>query len=197
MKTRKPRSGRRGLTLLEAVFSILVLAIGVVAIFGMVSRISNANQSMAFQATALDAFARIAAEIRDSTCVYNAADPQNAATAQIDPGLSGIAVNPPVNLPRVWQTAPVGAASLIQHVGTFNNTSPPIQIAYHVTNAPPDSASLTEAPSYDIDVRVRQIMNDPVMDAANLESGYWIQVYPVKKICSLRADDTSRGEYFP
>lgn len=44
-------------------------------------------------------------------------------------------------------------------------------------------------------MRVRELKNDPAMDDVALENGYWIQVFPVKKVCNPRADATARGEY--
>lgn len=184
--TRRPRRSTRGLTLLEAVFSVLVLSTGVVAVFGMINRISSANRTMAYQAAALDAFARISAEIRDAKCVFPSEDPNNFALADIDPGIDG-SVAPPA-----WQTDPV-VNSTIRHVGTIPGAVPQVRVAYRVSldpNIPP-----TATPAYDVEVRVRQIMGDPAKDDEALESGYWIQIYPVKKLCSLRPDATARGEY--
>jgi type II secretory pathway pseudopilin PulG len=180
---KRMRCERRGMTLLEAVIALLVLSTGVAAVFGMVGRISNANRSMAFQTASLDAFSEISAQIRDARCDIpegQAMDDFNAAL--FDPGLA--LTN------GQWVNAAI-AGSTIQLVGDFTNRVPVIRIDYRVAedNTQPGPVSL------DIDVRVREITGDPDKDDPARESGYWIQVFPVKKLCTPRTDATYRGEY--
>ena len=190
---RSARTSVRGMTLLEALVSVLVLVVGVAALMGMIINVENANRSMALQHNSLDIFARISAQIRDAECDFVPGVGLSAATSDPaflpggipDAGANGQWIEEPLNL------------STITLVGT-NNTNPElaqyvpaIQVAYRVN----DPLNIDTLPSFQIDVQIRQIMRDPVQDDIERLDGYWIRVYPIQKMCNGRADATQRGEY--
>jgi Tfp pilus assembly protein PilV len=184
------RKRQRGMTLLEAIFSVLVLATGVVAVFGMITRISTANRSMAFQTSALDAFAEVAAQIKDARCNYPAAAPAIGNTADLtDPVIIQL-----LGAPGTWYNGtPAIAGSTIERLG---DSAPGVVPAVRVdVRARADAVGVNAPPSISFQVRVREIKNDAAMDAVALENGYWIQVFPVTKVCNPRGDATARGEY--
>ena len=44
-------------------------------------------------------------------------------------------------------------------------------------------------------VRVREIQHDAAKDDDAREDGMWIRIFPIKKLCNPRYDETFRGEY--
>lgn len=184
------RRSVRGMTLIEAMVAVVVMTTAIAAIFGMINHVEGANRTIAFQNIALDAFARVAAQVRGARCDYSARA-QGATAATIDPGL--------VAAVGGWTGAggPV-AGSSITFVGDGTNNPElleyptPIRIEYRSTAVTP-AVGLTS--SYTVEVRIRQIMRDPVKDAAALEDGYWIRIFPVDKMCTARLDPVGRGVY--
>lgn len=181
-RMRAPRAHVLGLTLMDSVLALFVFVIGVGAVFGMLSRVSTANRRMMYLSSSLDAFARVSAEIRDAKCYFPAETPGNIGLAVMDPGFL---------IGAGWiETAQ--NSSIIEHIGDLKTTVPNLHVSYRVTA---EAVQPNQAPAMDIDVRVREIMNDPRMDDPVLEDGYWIQTFPVKKMCNPRADASARGEY--
>jgi type II secretory pathway pseudopilin PulG len=185
---RRRRSHReRGVTLVETMIALIVLSTGVAAVFGMVTHVTTANRSLTFQANSLDVFARVAAQIQDTQCDFPTTGPP-----VIDPGLL-VAQN-------TWITAPVGN-SAISFIGVTDGvdlpelTQPKMRIEYQLSRETPGPPT---PDAFNINVRVREITNDPVKDALGFapsifDGGHWIRVYPVKKVCVPRVDDLVRG----
>lgn len=194
MRARQARRSRRGMTLLEAVFAVLVLATGVAALMGMIINVENANRSMALQHASLDVFARISAQIRDAECDFVTG--QGLTLATTDPSFL------PGGLPNFgangqWITAPGVTGSSITLVGDGTTNPeladyvPPIRVAYQVQLENNPAAT----PAFQVNVQVRQIMDDPQQDLLTNTAGYWVRMYPVQKLCNARGDATQRGEY--
>lgn len=187
------KKSKRGLTLVEAVVALLILATGLAALFGMITRVNQANESMALQTLALDAFRRITAQIQDARCDVVAQNTTvGAPTSVVDPGL---------NVPLMaWIAAPVPNSDII-FLGDGNtnpelaNKTPRVRIDYRRTAIAQGVAGVP--PTITFDVRVRELRGDAALDAVALENGYWIRIYPVQKLCNVRLDDTARGEYAP
>jgi prepilin-type N-terminal cleavage/methylation domain-containing protein len=177
------RAHRRGVTLLESMIALGVFAIGITGVFGLIARVHAGNRSVMAQAGTLDAFALVAAEIRDARCDFPATMPGVFDPTMTDPALQPTGGG--------WIDTPRGA---ITRVGELEG-SPPLHVSYRVAlerapvNPPPQVVAL------DVDVRVREVQHDPVKDNAALEAGSWIRVFPVKKLCNPRYDETYRGEY--
>lgn len=183
------RRSARGMTLVEAMVAVVVMSTAIAAIFGMINHVQGANQTLAFQNIALDAFAQISAQIRDARCDYPAATPGINAVGT-DAGLmageggwfglggpepgSGITfVGDPSNNP------------ILANYGT------PIRIEYRSTRQ--QTAGVDT--SYLVEVRIREITRDPARDNPALTDGHWIRVFPVEKVCTARVDAVGRGEY--
>jgi type II secretory pathway component PulJ len=183
------RARARGMTLMEALMAMTVLATGVAALFGMINRVQGANRSIAFQSDALDAFSRIAAQLRDAECVLPNDLPPNLANTVRDPGLD------PVN--GTWIAAPA-AGSLITFVGDADTNPqlarymPPLRVDYRLRAS---AVPVNALPALEAEVRVREITRDPVRDDPAVENGHWIRIFPVQKVCTPRLDDTLRGAY--
>ncbi|MCA9548646.1 MAG: hypothetical protein KC933_01340 [Myxococcales bacterium] len=177
------------MTLMEALIAVVVMATAMVGIFGMINHVQGANRTLDFQNAALDAFARVAAQIRDAQCDFPARVPA-FTPATTDPGL--------VNF-GLWQGVPGGpvANSAITFVGDAASNPalaeyvPPIAVDYVVNLAPPPGP--LAPPTLRVDVRVRQIMNDAAKDNPALTDGYWIRMFPVEKVCAARQDQFGRG----
>lgn len=196
----------RGISLIEVMIASVVLALGMVATFAMLERVEGANRSFDLTQTANDAYARLAAQIRDAQCDFDGATPAAAPNpATIDDGLERA-----VGLGYVGVDVPVPQPSTITYVGLTDGsqapripqTVPPLRIEYQVLReAPPVAAPgavrappPNPGPAYDINVRIRQITGDPARDDPSVENGWWIKHYPVKKVCNARYESSSRGE---
>ena len=182
------------MTLLEAVFAVLIMVTGVAALMGMIINVENANRSMALQHSSLDVFARISAQIRDAECDLLPGAILDATTS--DPAfLPG--APPAAGRDAGWIQAPLNGSS-ITLVGTGDTNPelvdyvPSLIVAYRVRS---EAGPVAAAPAFQIDVQVRQRMRDPVMDNINTTAGYWVRVYPVQKMCNRRDDASQRGEY--
>jgi hypothetical protein len=174
--------------LLEALVAIAVLGAGTAAISGLLTVIANANERMAFQRRADQVFKRVAAEIEDATCrCPDAACAVTILDPGIDPAVHGAA-----------HTLPGGACphaagtSVVETCGDVLDWVPPMHVSIvstlHGTVLP------GAPPSYDVEVRVREIRRNAAEDAAT--GGYWIRDYPISKTCSFTVDDTARGAFF-
>lgn len=176
------------MTLLEAMVSIFILATGVAALMGMIISVENANKSMALQNASLDVFARVSAQIRDAECDITPPDPLDPAMA--DPAfIAGVGLG--------WIDNPLVGSSITLIGDSDNhpelgNYVPPLIVAYRVRPEPPNPDA---APSFQVDVMVRQLMRDATLDDLDQEGGYYIRVYPVQKLCNIRFDRFQRGEY--
>lgn len=182
------RGRRRGLTLVEMMIAVTVLAIGIAGAAAILDKVEQANRTEDLIRTANDAFSRLAAQIRDAQCDYPGdADPPVIHPATTDPGL---------RVTRVWISVPE-AQSFITFVGAtdgsdvdLGRTVPPVRIDYFLEPTVPPSL-----PGFDIQIRVRRIMGDPALDDPALTEGWWIKNYTLTKICNPRFDETRRGEY--
>lgn len=181
------------MTLLEAIIALAVFATGVAALFGMITDVGDANRSLAFQNNSLDLFSRISAQIREAQCDYDAnvglytLDP-----ALMDPGLSDI---------NNWVPAPVAGSAITafgaQVSPAMRDYVPAMAADYRVLNAtPPVGTGAQPPPTLLIEVRIREIMNDPVKDNPALTMAPWIRNYPVQKLCAPRYGIQSRGAFF-
>ncbi len=182
------------MTLLEAVVSVLVMVTGVAALMGMIINVENANRSMALQHNSLDIFARISAQVRDAECDFLPGTGLQAGSA--DPTF--LPGTPPAQGANgQWLTAPINDSSITLVGDGSTNPAladyvPPVRVAIRVHT---ENVALQAAPSFQIDVQVREIMRDVVQDNINNVNGYWVRVYPVQKLCNARTDATQRGEY--
>jgi prepilin-type N-terminal cleavage/methylation domain-containing protein len=199
------RSARRGFTLLEAVIALAVLAAGVAVVFGLAVHVTNANRTLEFQTQSLDAFNAVAAQIKNAQCDYNPLAPPGPGAVDVattDPGLTAFNVwIDPGGWTGANNNAPAGSS--ITFIGRSNGVAPPsagfpalpatvpqMQIDYMVV---PDNNPAVEIPALDVQVRIREITNDAATDA--LTSGIYVRVYPVRKTCNPRLDESRRGEY--
>lgn len=194
---RAPSQRRRGMSLLEALVAVAVLGIGVASIFGLLGHVAHGQRTLSFSAQGTDRFATLAAEIRDARCDYQATNPPSAFS--IDPGLALVP-------PNTWvdDLAPPPAGSSIRAYGVAQDTTPRLRISYRVRPVGAFTGARAAAliPSYEVDVRVRQLMNDPLRDDPLLEEGHWIRVFTVEKLCNGRIDQptatqSGRGEFAP
>ena len=136
------------------------------------------------RATLTDTFGTFTAEVGSATCSIFPG--QVAPTAiSADPGLL-IAANQ-------WQANPV-VGSAILTVGEFPRPplNPEFRVDYQLNPAPP----LADGPmSYDIQVRIRELLGDTVKDSMDVFSTYWIKTFPLKKTCTFRSQPINRGGY--
>jgi prepilin-type N-terminal cleavage/methylation domain-containing protein len=192
------RRAQRGMTLIEAVIAVAVLGVGMVALFGMMEWVARATNSLRFDAVATEAYARLAAQIRDATCEFDAADPE--APWAVDPG-----IDPADGRLQDWfgLDGPVDG-STVRAVGTTGeelaDTAPRMRVEYRVradeTGGWGDTfGDAWTRTSMQVDVRVRRITNDPDKDDPDRVDGTWIKVYPVQKRCNPRVQAEGRGEY--
>jgi prepilin-type N-terminal cleavage/methylation domain-containing protein len=186
---RAPRASRRGMTLVEAIIAMLVLTIGVAGIYNLLGSISGSQHNLRLNSQGLDLYSRISSEIKDSVCDYPAqlaGVPIVASQAVRDPGLL---------TENIWIPAmvPQAIGSRIRTIGDFDGDGALVapgtgvlQVDYRVRSL----AIVNVNPlTYEIDVRVRQVQNDPVRDAPALENGTWMRVFTVQKVCNARTDD--------
>lgn len=172
--------------------ALAVLVTGIAAVFGMVVHVKTANRTLLMQTRSLDAYARLAAQIQNAQCDYNPLAPPalgSVDTALTDPGLV------PTPAPGTWIDASNrDPNSLVDAVGRTGVDLPPtvptMHVDYRVTGG-----LTTQIPVLDIEIRVREITNDPTIDA--LPGGYYVRTYPVRKMCNPRLDESMRGEYRP
>lgn len=182
------------MTLIETMLALVVLVTGIAAVFGMANHVQTANNNLKFQTLTLDYFARISAQIRNARCDFPASLPTVApgdliTDPGLNPGLAGVA-------PAFggWVVAPTGSITLVGVTdgAALPLTVPRLQIAYRMSL---DTTTVPNIPSYDIEVQIREITNDPARDNINLVDGHWIRVYPISKVCNARLDEQARGEY--
>ncbi|MBK6687000.1 MAG: prepilin-type N-terminal cleavage/methylation domain-containing protein [Deltaproteobacteria bacterium] len=194
---RRPLDHRRGMTLVETMVSVVVLTIGVASIFNLLGHVSSGHRSLALTGNGLDLYSRLSAEIRDAHCDFQATDPPSAFS--IDPGLAAVP-------PNTWvdDLAPPPASSTIQAFGLSTDLSPQVRVSYRVrpVGAFTGGRAATQLLAYEVDIRVREITNDPARDAAAREEGFWIKMFTVEKLCNGRVDpptaaQSGRGEFVP
>lgn len=173
----RARACRRGMTLLEAMVAVMVLAVGLVGLFGLIEGVQDAHRRSQFDAIALDAFAQLSAQIADAQCDFPASAPGTLGLATVDPGLA------PTGGAWIGFPNPVLGSTVVA-TGDLVDTSVRTRIEYRVLDATLPGA----APKLDIDVRIRQLLGDGATgpDDPNLEDGYWIRVYPLEKVCVPR-----------
>lgn len=190
------RSGRhstRGMTLLEAVVSALVLSIGVGAIFSTLTRVHAANKSAEVQTAAIDAFARFASEIKNARCDYVPGDPPPAPTNDI---VAPNGVDPALTPNAGWQVAPIGTvtqAGMLARVQGANNTAR-LHLAFQVLGLPPGAHG---ARSRTIEVAVQNVRDDGTIAPVGT-TGPGIRTFSMTKNCTPRTGaGVPRGEYPP
>lgn len=196
----RQRSGRqRGMTLLEAMIAVMVLAVGLVGLFGLIEGVQDAHRRSQFDVIALDAFSRLSAQIADAQCDFPATTPGSLAAATLDPGLNpaGVWVGHPAAVP----------GSTIVAIGDLADVSVRSRVQYRVRDVTGSNpAFAAAAPKLEVEVRIRQLMGDGATgpDAEALEEGYWIRIYPLEKVCAPRLlppgagvinGAVARGEY--
>lgn len=194
----RSRSNRRGFALLEVMVAAGVFAIGMAGVFGMLQYVIGANRSVDLTNTANAAFTRLAAQIRDAQCDFDAS---NAAWAPApdplttDPGL----VNA-VGRGWIGFLTPAIANSGITHVGEtlpgnasgLEVTSPSLRIEYRVSlEAAPQLVGAgvlptTRGPAFSVEVRIRQLTGDPAKDNPAVDNGLWIKHFMLSKACNAR-----------
>lgn len=183
MKRRSNKS-TRGVTLVETMIALIVLATGIAALFGMATHVQTANRSLSFQTQSVDIFSRLTAQFRDARCDF---DPVNPAVLILDPALN--------QATGAWINTPSGSISYVGDTGgptqTLPQTVPAMRIDYRLTR----DLSAPNVPAFIVDIRVRELMIDPAMNDPNMESGYWIRTYPMVKTCNARLEGTARGEF--
>src|SRR5258706_7360050 len=79
---RKPNHSTRGMTLVEAVLAIGVLAMGLAGISGLLAHVSTASHKSSFLNASLDAFTKISAQVQNAACDMAPGGPQ------VDPRLT-------------------------------------------------------------------------------------------------------------
>lgn len=197
---------RRGMGLLEVMMATVLLAFGMVATFAMLDRMEGVHRSLDLTQTANDAYAQLAAQIRDAQCDYDGTQPVGG----LDPATTDAGLFNAVGAGWIGVTRPIPVPSSITHAGVSDGTMPNlpvtvpvVRIEYRVDNeAPPVLApGATTAPpggvgpALDIEIRVRLLTNDPARDNPALDQGWWIKHFPLKKTCNARYERTRRGEY--
>jgi len=190
----KPRArrGQRGATLIEAMISCVVLAGGTAAVTQLLSHVSQANRRMAFQSLANDLASELMNQVADARCDTDAIN-GNLSAATVDSGLWAA-----INAVGVWQLGPgLPATSVVQTVGTsaampLVDRGIPLRIRYRVTAA--TTIAGRAPPSFDLEVEVREILNDVARDNLAVTTGFWIRNIPFKKVCNRRMEAGGRGE---
>lgn len=188
---------QRGMTLVETMVSVVVLTIGVASIFNLLGHMSSSQRSLSLTGHGVDLYSQLSAEIRDAHCDFQATDPPGAFS--IDPGLALVP-------PNTWvdDLAPPPPTSTIRAFGLRNDVKPTMRISYRVrpVGAFTGARAATQLLAYEVDIRVREVMNDPVRDAPAREDGYWIKMFTIEKLCNGRVDpptasQSGRGEFVP
>ena len=174
MTMRKTKRGQRGITLIETMIALAVLAIGIAAVFGMVVHVSKANRTMLLQTRSGDAFAQLAAEIQNAKCDFN--PDVGALAGAVDPGID------PTLSPF---TGPTGS---ITYVGTTDGTSLPATIPIMQISYTAQLDGAAPVPAIDFEITIQELNPDGQL-------GNGVRVYPLRKLCNARLDETSRGEF--
>lgn len=176
---RKTTSSRRGVTLIETMVALVVLAIGIAAIFSMVAHVSKANRTMLLQTRSVDAFAQIAAEIQNAQCDF---DP-GTGTPYVDPGFT---TTVPMPIDEPIDDSAIQSVGVTDGSGPLPATVPPMSIAYAVVPVPAPTPG--GIPGYEIEVQITEI--NPIS-----RIGDGTRRYPIRKLCNPRLDATRRGEF--
>jgi hypothetical protein len=186
------------LTLLEAVLALAVFSTGVVALFGMINNVSSANRSSSFHRNSLDLFSRLSSQIRDAQCHFDGNGTPPYIVDYVPPYTVLSAADPGLDPALGWRgTAGPVVGSAITAVGNaqtnaaiFAGYVPPMEADYLVT----DVTVPGDPPTLRIDVRIREITNDPMKDGS--PTGPWVREYPIQKTCAPRYDGMPRGAFF-
>jgi hypothetical protein len=155
---------------------------------------------MDFQNASLDAFTEFSAQVALAECDYMAIDPTNAPppAGQLDPGLAAAAAGWTGMGADVYTAAAPPAGTTITLTGPIGPAGPAgvakrnfnLHVRYRAAFVPPPVVfgSGNTAPSYDLDVEIREITGDPARDGFGVTAGPWIRTFPLKKVCNLRLD---------
>jgi Tfp pilus assembly protein PilV len=208
LRRRRPRAvergigahARRGMTLVEAVLAVFVLAVGFAGIVSLLGSVSAAGRKSAFHNIALDVFSAFSAQVQDAYCDFNPADDQ------VDPGLNAAS----------WVETAQGASSItvVGPIGANFTTTPvtgatsPVTLAYRSIRTQGDctgaGAVCTRPDIYTVQVHVCDL-SDPnrpcTLDTTNgygttNGTGYWVRAFELTKTCTIRQDRNGRGEFY-
>jgi Tfp pilus assembly protein PilV len=179
------RSSQRGVTLLEAVLAIALLAIGIVGVAGLLGNVSAANRKSSFHNYSLDVFTELEAQIQNAACDLS----PSASSTFVDPGLTA----------GGWVIAPV-AGSAITFVGVIDATmagsTSPVVASYNATRTTFDCPGPCTTPDqFQITVQVCDTSESKVCGPPPV-AGYWVRTFQLTKACTIRVDDSGRGEYY-
>ena len=196
---------RRGVSLLEVLIASVVLAVGSLGTFALLDQVESAHRSLDLSRLAREAYARLAAEIRDAQCDYDGSQqPFVLEPTTTDPGLLAS-----IDAGWIGVDVPIPEASSMTQAGRTDGsypalaqTVPALRIEYRVAleSAPVPVPGGTQPPAaqvgpgFDIQIRVRQITRDPDRDDPTVETGWWIRHYPLHKTCNPRYERSRRGE---
>jgi type II secretory pathway pseudopilin PulG len=190
------RRSRRGVTLLEAVLAVALLGIGIVGIAGLLGNVSAANRKGAFQNYALDVFTEMEAQIQNAACDVS----PSAASTYTDPGLTAGG--------GVWVVAPVagsgitmvGPLTITGAVGGANDTA--VIASYQATLMPNlvngCPVPCTQPDEYQITLQICDSSNPDLARPCGPPpvNGYWVRTFQLTKTCTIRLDDSGRGEFY-
>lgn len=195
--------GQRGAMLIEALVAIAVLGVGTAGLAGMISAVTQANRRQSFQNKSLEVFAAVATQVKSANC--------DVFPPLFLPGAIGSDAIFAGAMPSGWIDAQIAGSSLTMigdsagATGWDPGLTPPMRIEYYMELSPAPVANYQGPPSFDLEVRVREVTLDPTKDAptagtpdAPTPNGYWIRSFPLKKVCNARPTDIStvggRGE---
>lgn len=202
------RRGRRGMTLVEAMMSVGVLSLGFLGIVGLLTNVSVANRKSEFHSFSLDVMSELQSQIQDAPCDLN---PSSNA---LDSGLA-----------FGWHTSPA-AQSSITYVGSIyansSNIGPapqvtvPVFVGYYVRGfGDPDPSvqgncgpgnPCTRPDVYRVTIMICDATDTkhpcasyipPATSTDEISPGSWIRSFTITKTCTIRLDDTGRGEFYP
>jgi prepilin-type N-terminal cleavage/methylation domain-containing protein len=182
-----PRAKNRGLSLVEVLVALCILAIGTATASTLATRIVQSNEQVNFQAASYEVFNRVAAEVQRATCQIHPGQVAPTA-ASADPGL--------LVPPAAWIAVPVAGSGIRtigdwEQGGTTEATGMPMKIEYQVTPDPP--AGVGQMYGFDVLVRIREFRDNAAQDNLNANTTTWIRTWPIRKNCVVRTEPASRG----
>jgi prepilin-type N-terminal cleavage/methylation domain-containing protein len=186
---RKTRRTQRGITLIETMIALAVLATGIAAVFGMVVHVQKANRTMVLQTRSVDVFAQLVAEIQNARCDYDPTANPPLAPGQVDVARTdpGLVPNSPAFYSLPQPNSAITFVGITDGLpGSLPQTVPQMMIEYSVAG---DLNSPVGVPALDVTIRITEMTTE----THRLADG--IRLYPMRKLCNARLDETSRGEF--
>lgn len=188
------RRSQRGASLIEAMVATVVVAVATASVTNLLQFVGDASRRMTFQTASLDLYAETVAQLQDARCNV---DP--VGNFDRDQGLDFL-----INSAGTFAFNPALLGnSMIRRLGDVTPQSPnarsiPLNVGIRAVAGGPafNFATTVGPPSFDFEIRIREITGDPARDNPNVTSGYWIRDFPAKKVCNFRTDGTSRGEAY-